>query len=125
MGKKMRVDKLLSNVGVASRAELKKYCKQGLISVNGKVINNPGVQVDSENDGFYFYIALLLLIIGIMRFNKKKEEYITDNGNVTDKLKIKCARKHFEALGEEVAFMAPESSPDEFMEKARAAMPEV
>ena len=50
MGKKMRVDKLLSNVGVASRAELKKYCKQGLISVNGKVINNPGVQVDSESD---------------------------------------------------------------------------
>lgn len=54
-----------------------------------------------------------------MRFNKKKEEYITDKGNVTDKLKIKCARKHFEALGEEIAFMAPESSPDEFMEKAQ------
>ena len=54
MGKKMRVDKLLSNVGVASRAELKKYCKQGLISVNGKVINNPGVQVDSENDDVRF-----------------------------------------------------------------------
>lgn len=54
MGKKMRVDKLLSNVGVASRAELKKYCKQGLISVNGKVINNPGVQVDSENDDIRF-----------------------------------------------------------------------
>lgn len=50
----MRVDKLLSNVGVASRAELKKYCKQGLISVNGKVINNPGVQVDSENDDVRF-----------------------------------------------------------------------
>ena len=60
-----------------------------------------------------------------MRFNKKKEEYITDNGNVTDKLKIKCSRKYFEALGEEVAFMAPESSPDEFMEKVRAAMAEV
>ncbi len=54
MGKKMRVDKLLSNVGVASRAELKKYCKQGLISVNGKVINNPGVQVDSESDDIGF-----------------------------------------------------------------------
>ena len=54
MGKKMRVDKLLSNVGVASRAELKKYCKQGLISVNGKVINNPGVQVDVENDEIIF-----------------------------------------------------------------------
>ena len=54
MGKKMRVDKLLSNVGEASRAELKKYCKQGLISVNGKVINNPGVQVDSESDDIRF-----------------------------------------------------------------------
>ena len=54
MGKKMRVDKLLSNVGVASRAELKKYCKQGLISVNGKIINNPGIQVDSENDEVMF-----------------------------------------------------------------------
>ena len=54
MGKKMRVDKLLSNVGVASRAELKKYCKQGLISVNGKVINNPGVQVDTESDDIRF-----------------------------------------------------------------------
>ena len=54
MGKKMRVDKLLSNVGVASRAELKKYCKQGLISVNGKVINNPVVQVDSESDDIRF-----------------------------------------------------------------------
>ena len=54
MGKKMRVDKLLSNVGVASRAELKKYCKQGMISVNGKVINNPGVQVDSESDDIRF-----------------------------------------------------------------------
>ena len=54
MGKKMRVDKLLSNVGVASRAELKKYCKQGLISVNGKVINNPGVQVNSESDDIRF-----------------------------------------------------------------------
>ena len=57
--------------------------------------------------------------------NHAHKEYITDNGNVTDKLKIKCARKHFEALGEEVAFMAPESSPDEFMEKVRAAMAEV
>ena len=42
-----------------------------------------------------------------------------------EKAKIKCARKHFEALGEEVVFMAPESSPDEFMEKARATMADV
>ena len=36
-----------------------------------------------------------------------------------EKSKIKCAKKHFEALGEKVEFIAPESNPDEFMEKAR------
>lgn len=36
-----------------------------------------------------------------------------------EKSKIKCAKKHFEALGEKVEFMAPESNPDEFIEKAR------
>ena len=33
--------------------------------------------------------------------------------------KIKFDKKHFEALGEKVEFMALESNPDEFMEKAR------
>ena len=39
-----------------------------------------------------------------------------------ERTKIMCARKHFEALGEEVAFMAPESSPNEFMEKTRGIL---
>ena len=33
--------------------------------------------------------------------------------------KIKCAKKHFKALGEDVVFMAPENSPDEFIDKTR------
>ena len=33
-----------------------------------------------------------------------------------------CARKHFEALGEDVVFMAPESSPNEFMEKTKSVL---
>ena len=36
-----------------------------------------------------------------------------------ERAKIKCAIKHFEALGEEITFMGPEDNPDEFMEKAR------
>ena len=54
MSKKMRIDKLLSNVGCGSRAELKKYCKQGLIKVNGKPVANPGFQVDPDNDKIVF-----------------------------------------------------------------------
>ena len=44
----------LSNLGYGSRSELKKFCKNGLVKVNGKVINNPGVQVDVENDEIIF-----------------------------------------------------------------------
>lgn len=54
MAKKLRIDKILSNIGYGSRAEIKKYCKQGMISVNGKNINNPGIQVDPENDKILF-----------------------------------------------------------------------
>lgn len=54
MSKKLRIDKILSNIGYGSRAEIKKYCKQGMISVNGKNINNPGIQVDPENDKILF-----------------------------------------------------------------------
>ena len=55
MSKKQRIDKVLSNLGYGSRSELKKICKNGLVKVNGKVINNPGVQVDVENDEIIFY----------------------------------------------------------------------
>ena len=55
MSKKQRIDKVLSNLGYGSRSELKKICKNGLVKVNGKVINNPGVQVDVENDEIIFF----------------------------------------------------------------------
>ena len=54
MSKKQRIDKVLSNLGYGSRSELKKICKNGLVKVNGKVINHPGVQVDVENDEIIF-----------------------------------------------------------------------
>jgi len=54
MAKKLRIDKVLSNVGYGSRAEIKRYCKYGIITVNGEVVNNPGVQVDPENDEIIF-----------------------------------------------------------------------
>lgn len=50
MVKKLRIDKILSNLGYGSRAEIKRDCKHGVIEVNGKIISNPGTQVDPEND---------------------------------------------------------------------------
>lgn len=54
MAKKLRIDKILSNMGYGSRAEIKRYCKQGIVFVNGKSVNNPGIQVDPDNDEIIF-----------------------------------------------------------------------
>ncbi len=54
MAKKLRIDKVLSNLGYGSRTELKIYCKKGLIKINDKVISNPGTQVDTEVDKIEF-----------------------------------------------------------------------
>ena len=54
MSKKQRIDKILSNLGYGSRAELKRYCKQNIITVNKVAVTNPGLQVDPENDEIIF-----------------------------------------------------------------------
>ncbi|MBH9911630.1 rRNA pseudouridine synthase [Clostridioides difficile] len=54
MSKKQRIDKILSNLGYGSRSEIKKYCKQGSVVVNGSEVSNPGTQVDTENDEILF-----------------------------------------------------------------------
>ena len=54
MAKKQRIDKILSNLGYGSRSEIKKYCKQGSVVVNGSEVSNPGTQVDTENDEILF-----------------------------------------------------------------------
>ncbi|MFH5796817.1 S4 domain-containing protein, partial [Clostridium perfringens] len=43
--KKNKLKKLLG-----SRAEIKRDCKNGLVKVNGKIENNPGLQVDTDKD---------------------------------------------------------------------------
>lgn len=42
----MRLDKYLSDMGLASRAELKKEIRAGLITVDGESIRNPGFHVE-------------------------------------------------------------------------------
>ncbi|WP_172194287.1 pseudouridine synthase [Saccharibacillus qingshengii] len=47
-GKKLRVDKILSHLGLATRSESKKLAKQGRITVDGQPIKDTGLQVDPE-----------------------------------------------------------------------------
>lgn len=45
-----RLDKILSNLGYGTRKELKKTVRSGIVTVNGEVVKDSGIQVDPEND---------------------------------------------------------------------------
>ncbi len=51
---KLRIDKLLSNMGYGSRSEIKKFAKQALISLNGKVEKDCSKIIDPSIDQLCF-----------------------------------------------------------------------
>lgn len=47
---KLRIDKMLSNIGVGSRKEIKQYAKNGLIKINDVVIKDSSKIIDIDKD---------------------------------------------------------------------------
>ncbi|MDD4931503.1 MAG: pseudouridine synthase [Candidatus Colwellbacteria bacterium] len=47
---KLRIQKYLSEQGICSRREAEVFIKEGLVSVNGKVVREMGVQIDPDVD---------------------------------------------------------------------------
>ena len=45
----IRLDKYLSNSGAGSRKDIKNYVKKGMISVDGKIVSDPGIRVDETS----------------------------------------------------------------------------
>ncbi len=50
----MRLDKYLSDAGVASRSESAKAVRRGAVSVNGAVVKSPSVHIDENSDTVLF-----------------------------------------------------------------------
>ncbi len=50
----MRLDKLLGNMGYGTRKDIKKFAKDGLISVDGKCIKDSSVHVDTDLNEVFF-----------------------------------------------------------------------
>lgn len=46
----MRIQKYLSEQGICSRREAEEFIKRGLVSVNGKVVREMGIQIDPATD---------------------------------------------------------------------------
>lgn len=84
MAKKQRIDKILSNLGYGSRSEIKKYCKQGSVVVNGSEVSNPGTQVDTENDEILFNGEEVIYREYIYLMMNKPDGYISATTNKYD-----------------------------------------
>lgn len=46
----IRLQKFIADAGIASRRKAEELIAEGLVSVNGKIVNQPGTRVDPEND---------------------------------------------------------------------------
>lgn len=44
----IRLDKYLADMGVGTRAEVKKYVRQGKVKIDGRVVKSPEEKVDVE-----------------------------------------------------------------------------
>ncbi|AEF16124.1 pseudouridine synthase Rsu [Thermoanaerobacterium xylanolyticum LX-11] len=51
---KMRIDKLLSNMGYGSRKEIKNFIKECLVAINDVIIDDPGFTVQPDKDVITF-----------------------------------------------------------------------
>ena len=50
----IRLDKYLADMGVGTRQEVKKYMKQGRVSVDGEIIKKPETKVDTDKSKVFF-----------------------------------------------------------------------
>ena len=44
----IRLDKFLADMGIGTRQEVKKYMKQGRVTVDGEIVKKPETKVDME-----------------------------------------------------------------------------
>ncbi len=49
----LRLDKILSHMGIGTRTEIRKMMKKGLVSVNGEIIKDPALKINPEESSIF------------------------------------------------------------------------
>lgn len=70
MVKTQRIDKVLANLGYGSRKDIKKFCKDGLVKIDGEIIKDSSVHINPEDSE---------IIIGNKVVNYREFVYIMMN----------------------------------------------
>ena len=77
--KKMRLDKLLSNLGYGSRTDIKKLCKGQQVLVNGEYIKHADLHIDPEKDVIKVFGNEVFYRENITLMINKPQGYICSN----------------------------------------------
>ena len=57
--KKLRIDKILANLGYGTRSSIKKEMKKGVVTVNDKIVKDSSTLIDPEKDELYYKDLLI------------------------------------------------------------------
>lgn len=95
MSKKIRIDKLLSNTGVGSRSEIKKYIKSNLVKVNDKIIKDSGFLVDVDKDTIIFNQKEIIYKEFIYIMLNKPSGYLSATFDKKDKIVLDLIDKNY------------------------------
>lgn len=75
----MRIDRLLSNRGFGSRSELRSWIKNGDVTIDGTVIDDPGFEVDSRKNKILFRGEAVLDTDGKVWMMNKPAGYVSSH----------------------------------------------
>ena len=75
----MRLDKFLSNLGYASRKEIKSYLKKEAVTVNGQIIRDSSYDIDPNNDVVTFFDDPVFYKEKVLLMLNKPKGYLSSN----------------------------------------------
>lgn len=79
----MRLDKFLCELNIGSRSELKKIIKTGSVSVNGSVVNDPGLLISENSDKVTYKGELLVYEKYVYYMLNKPSGYVSATNDNT------------------------------------------
>lgn len=95
----MRIDKLLSNMGIGSRKEVKDYIKNGLVSVNGKVVTKATEKVNEESDKITFKNESIIYEKYVYIMLNKPQGVISASRGYTQKTVVDLLEDKYQNMG--------------------------
>ena len=95
----MRIDKILTTVGAASRTDAAKAAKRGEISVNGAVVRRADIHIDPEKDVLVFRGEKIVYKEFVYLLLNKPEGYVSATDDPREKTVLDLVPEKYAKLG--------------------------